>query len=98
MFSLDATWIEQHLQRVIKDAQDLAPPSVEALRTDPTPLEFARYVAANRPVVVRRHGQRNQCGALSQWTNEYLIQTVGERLISIAVSKGSAPTSLYILS
>ena len=46
--------ISKALGRMAKDARDLVGTDVVRLSGPPTPLEFMRVVAANRPVVFQR--------------------------------------------
>lgn len=46
---------------------------VEELEEEPSPLEFMRYVARNRPFVVRRAA--SQWDAVVRWNAEYLRRT-----------------------
>jgi len=56
----------------------------------PTPLEFARLVHASRPVVIRGV----EFPALTKWTDEYVVQRMGNQSISVAVTpNGYDPTS-----
>lgn len=45
-------------QDLLETYNDLNPASVDELYEEPSPLEFMRYVAKNRPFVVRRSGRR----------------------------------------
>lgn len=58
--------------------------SVQVLETPPTALEFARIVAANRPVLIR--GAISHWPALSRWTSSYLKDTVGDHVVTVAVT------------
>ena len=56
---------------------------VEELQTEPSPLEFMRFVSKNRPFVVR--------GAILQWPASHwsvasLEQTLGDGVVNIAVT------------
>lgn len=82
--------IERSLQRLVKDYQQLNPRSVAELDHSPTPLQFSRFVADNRPLVIRGEGRRRQLPALDKWTDEYLIERMAGRRVEVAVSpKGS---------
>lgn len=78
--------IERSLHRLIKDYQQLNPRSILALDHTPSPLEFHRFVADNRPLVVRGEGRRRQLPALDKWTDEYLIERMAGLTVEVAVS------------
>lgn len=77
--------MEASLQALVKEYQALNRSTVVELNHTPTPLEFSRFVAANRPVVIRGQGQREGIQALERWDNEYLVSKV-EGEVAIAVS------------
>lgn len=56
------------------------------LETVPTALEFARFVAANRPCVIRRGAQQQQLPALDRWTDEYLVEKLADRALRISAT------------
>ncbi|BGP15044.1 hypothetical protein JCM10213v2_002999 [Rhodosporidiobolus nylandii] len=79
---------ERQLRKLVRDYQSLNGSQVDELSAAPTPLEFSRFVAANRPVVVRGAGE---IAALDRWTDAYLIERLGQREVNISVSpKGNA--------
>lgn len=81
----DRKWIESHLRTVVKDYQDFTSATIDSIDHLPSGVEFGKYVASNRPLVIRK---RNPSLAISRWTNEYLLETLCETMVSIAVSKG----------
>ena len=56
---------------------------VDELTEEPTPLEFMRYVAKNRPFIVRRAVSH---WPACRWNIAYLIQTLGNDPITVAVT------------
>ena len=58
MASLSAN-LQSANQDLLETYNDLNPANVEELYEEPSPLEFMRYVAKNRPFVVRRSGSRS---------------------------------------
>jgi jumonji domain-containing protein 7 len=50
----------------------------------PTPLEFHRYVAQNKPVIFRNSLQH--WPAINKWTNDYLSHILADDLITVAIS------------
>ncbi|BGP39058.1 hypothetical protein JCM10449v2_002996 [Rhodotorula kratochvilovae] len=82
---------EEALRRHVKEFQSLNASSVSELDAVPSPVEFARFVAANRPVVVRAAGQAVQIPALERWTDEYLVERLADRELDIsATPEGNA--------
>lgn len=83
---MDASFVERTLQRLIKDYQQLNSRSVPELSHTPSTAEFSKFVAANRPLVIRGEGKRRQLPALELWTDDYLIGKMGGREVEVAVS------------
>ncbi|ORX96867.1 hypothetical protein K493DRAFT_314303 [Basidiobolus meristosporus CBS 931.73] len=52
------------------------------LEKPPTALEFSRFVAANRPFVVR--GGAQHWPAMEKWSNQYLTSVLGEEEVTVA--------------
>lgn len=68
---------------------------VEELSSEPSPLEFMRYVARNTPFVVRRGAA--DWPATRRWTAAYLGQALGRHSVNVAVTpfgNADAPTTL----
>lgn len=57
---------------------------VEELGEEPSPLEFMRFVARNRPFVVRR-GAANWT-ATKTWTSSYLRDFLNDQTVNVAVT------------
>ncbi|GAA5822047.1 hypothetical protein JCM11251_004839 [Rhodosporidiobolus azoricus] len=76
---------ELSLRQLVQDYQSLNPSSVPELITPPTSLEFSRFVAANRPVVVRGVGL-GRVRALDVWSDDYLVERLEEKEVQISVS------------
>ncbi|GAA6046352.1 hypothetical protein JCM3770_004878 [Rhodotorula araucariae] len=82
---------EKALQRHVKEYQSLNPSFIPELDAVLSPLEFARFVAANRPVVIRGAGQAMRIAALERWTDEYLVEKLADRELDIsATPEGNA--------
>jgi len=79
---------ERALHHLIRDYQQLNPRSLAELGHSPSPAEFHRFVADNRPVVVRGEGRRRQLPALDKWTDDYLLERMAGRTVEVAVSGG----------
>ena len=60
-------------------------PFIDILTQEPTPVQFLRYVAKNRPFVLK--GGCSNWLALQKWNMEYLIQRMqGSEDVEIAVT------------
>ncbi|GAA5971832.1 hypothetical protein JCM11641_001532 [Rhodosporidiobolus odoratus] len=82
---------ERSLRKLVTDYQSLNASQIDALTTAPTPLEFSRYVGANRPVVIRKAGT---IPALERWSDEYLIRAMAEKEVLISVSPNGNADSI----
>lgn len=80
------TNMEKALQVLMRDYDSLNSSQVSELHSTPTPVEFSRFVAANRPVVIRGQGQREGIVALEKWTDQYLVNKLQGKKVAIAVS------------
>lgn len=78
--------LERELRRNVTRYQEYnASTCAEFVDETPSALEFHRFVASNRPVVLRRQGYRDQVPALDKWTDEYLVDKMEQRLVDISV-------------
>jgi jumonji domain-containing protein 7 len=57
---------------------------ITELQSEPSPLEFLRYVALNRPFVVR-NGLRDW-RATGLWSKDYLLENMGKKIVNVAVT------------
>ncbi|KIJ20025.1 hypothetical protein PAXINDRAFT_67223 [Paxillus involutus ATCC 200175] len=73
---------EALLRWISKEYSDMNGTFYHILDHPPTPLEFARLVHASRPVVIRGV----EFPALTKWTDEYVVQRMGNQSISVAVT------------
>ncbi|KAM0746507.1 Clavaminate synthase-like protein [Meredithblackwellia eburnea MCA 4105] len=78
--------IEHSMQKLVKDYQDLNPSFVQERNSTPTSTEFSKAVAANRPLVFRGLGFRDNVPALHLWSNQYLINKLSGRALTVAAS------------
>lgn len=74
------------LRKLVREYQDHNSSTVAELEAVPTPLAFSRFVAANRPVVIRGAGKETQVPALERWTDEYLVDKLAERELEVSVT------------
>ncbi|GAA5892646.1 cupin-like domain-containing protein [Sporobolomyces salmoneus] len=77
--------LEKELRRHVRSYQEYNSSTCTELSSTPSPLEFHRFVAANRPVVIRRQGYRDRVAALKNWTDRYLVETMEDRQVNISV-------------
>ncbi|CEQ40537.1 SPOSA6832_02173, partial [Sporobolomyces salmonicolor] len=77
---------ERALRALVKDYQSLNASTCAELSHTPSALEFHRFVAANRPVVIRGQGKRDQVRALERWSDGYLEEKMGGKEVAISVS------------
>jgi jumonji domain-containing protein 7 len=69
---------------LIQDYYDLNPSRIDELVEDPSPLEFMRYVAKNRPFVIR--GGAEDWTACRKWNTQYLGATMRGRYVKVAMT------------
>ncbi|KAG0353784.1 JmjC domain-containing protein 7 [Podila minutissima] len=89
--------LEEEICSLISEVQDFNLSTIERIEL-PTPLEFHRYVASNRPVIITlpptatttpradlpASEREWSWPAFTKWTNEYLSSTLGEKQITVA--------------
>ena len=72
------------IEDLITSYHELNAGFVEELDAEPSPLEFMRYVAKNRPFVVR--GGASSWPAMQKWDCSYLRSVMDGRLVNVAVT------------
>lgn len=72
------------LATMIETYHELNASVIDILSEEPSPLEFMRYAAKNRPFVVRRGAA--DWKAVTVWNSEYLINSIGDEQVKIAVT------------
>ncbi|GAA5967768.1 hypothetical protein JCM3765_001434 [Sporobolomyces pararoseus] len=77
--------LEKQLRRHVRTYQEYNSSTCAELDSTPSALEFHRFVASNRPVVIRGQGFRDDVPALDKWSDEYLIAKMEEKLVEISV-------------
>ncbi|RDA84682.1 hypothetical protein CP532_3519 [Ophiocordyceps camponoti-leonardi (nom. inval.)] len=83
------TPMQSALEELISTYNELNPPFVEELDSEPSPLEFMRFVSRSSPFVVR--GGASSWRATSKWNSAYLRQTLAGQAVNVAVTpKGNA--------
>lgn len=63
---------------------ELNPQFIDELTEEPSPLEFMRYVARNRPFVIRRGAAG--WTACKRWNARYLTETMAEEHVNVAIT------------
>lgn len=69
---------------LITGYHELNAPVVEELHEEPSALEFMRYVAKNRPFVVR--GGARSWQAFETWDAEFLASVMKDEEVQVAVT------------
>ncbi|KAF2758848.1 Clavaminate synthase-like protein [Pseudovirgaria hyperparasitica] len=82
------------LQDLITTYHELNPDTIDELVEEPSPLEFMRYVARNRPFVIRRGAQ--DWPACKKWNAQYLRAAMGEQEVNVSCTPhGNADAPLH---
>ena len=76
--------LEQAITSLVENYQELNSSVVAELSDLPSPIEFMRFVAKNRPFVVR--GGAADWTATKEWNAEYLRKMMGERRVNVAIT------------
>ena len=74
--------MEAAITSAIKTYHELNSSAVEEITEEPSPLEFMRYVARNRPFVVK--GALTDWAAFKHWDAEYLRKEMREEHVNVA--------------
>ena len=72
------------IEEAIKTYCELNAAVVDELAESPSPLEFMRFVAKNRPFVVR--DAATDWTAIHQWSAEYLRERMAGREVNVAIT------------
>lgn len=72
------------IANLINTYHDLNAAVIDEVLEEPSPLEFMRYVARNRPFVVR--GAASEWSAMEKWDAEYLRQAMEGECVKVAVT------------
>jgi peptidyl-lysine (3S)-dioxygenase / protease len=76
--------LEQAVAKLIKDHGEYNASKVEELLVEPSPLEFMRFVHANRPFVVR--GGCSDWKAVKKWNEKYLERMMWRQPVQVAIT------------
>jgi jumonji domain-containing protein 7 len=58
--------------------------TIDELDEEPSPLEFMRYVAKNRPFVIRKGAA--DWHACRDWNTEFLRREIGDSMVQVAIT------------
>ncbi|PSN66232.1 Clavaminate synthase-like protein [Corynespora cassiicola Philippines] len=72
------------LEDLITTYHDLNPTTIDELPSDPSPLEFLRYVSQNRPFVIRRGA--STWPACQKWSAPHLLSILGPHPVNLATT------------
>ncbi|KHN95415.1 uncharacterized protein MAM_06692 [Metarhizium album ARSEF 1941] len=76
--------IESALEDMISTFNDLNSSIIEELDSEPSPLEFMRFVSRNSPFVVR--GAASSWKATREWNSKYLRSALAGQTVNVAVT------------
>ncbi len=76
--------VDKTVATAIEAYRELNASVIDELEELPSPLEFMRFVARNRPFVVRAAASRWK--AVSRWNAAYLKDVMGEEQVQVAVT------------
>lgn len=76
--------ISASIKDLITTYQEVNSAQIDELDEEPSPLEFMRYVAKNRPFVIRKGA--SDWYACRKWNAEFLREEVGDAMVQVAVT------------
>ncbi|RDI83334.1 hypothetical protein Vi05172_g6720 [Venturia inaequalis] len=76
--------IRNSIEELITTYQEVNCPQIDELDDEPSPLEFMRYVAKNRPFVVRKGA--SDWYACRRWNATFLREEVGDAMVQVAIT------------
>ncbi|KAF1983125.1 Clavaminate synthase-like protein [Aulographum hederae CBS 113979] len=83
------------IEELLSAYHDLNPQSVEELHEEPSPLEFMRFVAQNKPFVLRKGA--SSWAACRRWNCEYLSEAMRGQSVKVALTPmGNADSVLAL--
>ncbi|OJD30470.1 phospholipase a2 [Diplodia corticola] len=84
MASEDGRLLAESVRGLITSYHELNPNCVDELREEPSPLEFMRYVAQNRPFVVR--GGASSWKSTRKWNAAYLKEVMAGQHVNVTIT------------
>lgn len=79
------------VETLINTYHELNASVVDELFDEPSPLEFMRYVAQNRPFIGR--GTASEWTAVRKWHSAYMREALGTSPVNIAITPKGYSTS-----
>jgi peptidyl-lysine (3S)-dioxygenase / protease len=76
--------MEAAIASAISTYQELNASVIDELEEEPSPLEFMRYVARNRPFVVRKAAV--DWPAVIKWKGKYLRDIMADEQVNVAIT------------
>jgi jumonji domain-containing protein 7 len=76
--------IESAIKDLIVTFNELNSSTIEELDSEPSPLEFMRYVSRNSPFVIR--GAASSWKATRKWNSTYLTSALAGQAVNVAVT------------
>jgi jumonji domain-containing protein 7 len=76
--------MNRSIRDLIVSYHELNGNAVDELSQAPSPLEFMRYAAINRPFVLR--GGISKWPAVQEWNVAYLKAAMGEKMVNVAIT------------
>lgn len=76
--------ISASIEDLITTYQEVNSAQIDDLDEEPSPLEFMRYVAKNRPFVIRKGA--SDWYACRKWNAEFLREEAGDAMVQVAVT------------
>ncbi|KAI9794740.1 MAG: hypothetical protein M1835_006371 [Candelina submexicana] len=90
------TTLNTAISELLTAYNDLNNSSLDILTSEPSPLEFMRYVSKNRPFVIR--GGASNWPATKKWNAEYLVRAMGGNKIQVAITPCGNADSLVCIN
>ena len=69
---------------LLQSYKELNNSSIDVFNEEPSPLEFMRYVARNRPFVIR--GGASKWKAIRNWNAAYLKEALKDEQVNVAIT------------
>lgn len=76
--------ISTSIENLIKTYHEVNSSSIDELDEEPSPLEFMRYIAKNRPFIIRKGA--SDWYACRKWNAGFLRDEIGETVVQVAVT------------
>ena len=84
MVASSVSEVRKALQDLVTTYHELNGEHVDELDEEPSALEFMRYVARNRPFVVRKGASK--WPAVQHWNYRYLVDRMKDSIVNVAIT------------